>query len=338
MTHKFSIIIPVRKVNDFVKESISKIKELDYGDYEVLIVLDEKEEGLVDDDKFRYIFTGSLGPAEKRNIAAKESSGDILAFLDDDAYPRHDWLYIAEREFEDESVYALAGSTLTPENCSFLEKMAGKVLDTPFVSGSTLLRFRPLERKVIDDSPTVNLFVRKNVFLSIGGFTVNFWPGEDTKLCLDLVNKFKRGFPYEPDLIVYHHRRELLLPHLKQISRYGRHRGWFARAFPETSRFFPYFIPSLFVLGLFLGPLVCNFVPYLWNIYFSVISVYLTVMFFECVKKASEEKSLLAGCYMSVGMLLTHVVYGFNFIIGYIKKPELKLRKFDVKTGNYIGG
>jgi len=41
---KFSIIISVRKINDYVKESISHIKDLDYQDYEVFVVTDERED------------------------------------------------------------------------------------------------------------------------------------------------------------------------------------------------------------------------------------------------------------------------------------------------------
>ena len=62
------------------------------------------------------------------------------------------------------------------------------------------------------------------------------------------------------------------------------------------------------------------------------------MIFYEFIKSSLEEKSLLAGYYVAVGIVLTHIVYGANFIIGYIKKPELQLKKFDSKTGNYVEG
>ena len=44
--------------------------------------------------------------------------------------------------------------------------------------------------KFVSDYPTVNLFVRKKIFLKVGGFVEDFWPGEDTKFCLDLVKLY----------------------------------------------------------------------------------------------------------------------------------------------------
>ena len=40
---KFSVIIAVRSINDFLKENIINLKKLDYEDFEVLLVLDEQE-------------------------------------------------------------------------------------------------------------------------------------------------------------------------------------------------------------------------------------------------------------------------------------------------------
>ena len=336
---KFSIIIPVRKINDYLKESIQKIKELDYKDFEVWIITDESESFYFEDERFKIISSGSGNPAEKRNIAAKISNGKILAFLDDDAYPKKDWLTVADILFTDPKVYALAGPTITPQNAALLERLADKILESPFIVGPTMFRFKPSDRgRIIDDSPSVNLLVRKDAFLSVGGFMTDYWPGEDTKLCLDLVRKFGGGFPYNPRLVVYHHRRELLIPHLKQISRYGRQRGQFAKIFPETSRRFHYFVPSLFLLGLLLGPAVCFLIPVLWRVFFSVTAIYLLLLFYEFIKNCLEERSLLAGYYVAVGIVLTHIVYGINFIVGYIKKPELQLKKFDTQTGNYVEG
>ena len=81
---KVSIIIPVRKINDYIRECVSYILNLDYEDFEILIFpdvgADEKFE------KTRIIPTGPVGPAEKRDLALKYAEGEILAFLDDDAY------------------------------------------------------------------------------------------------------------------------------------------------------------------------------------------------------------------------------------------------------------
>ncbi len=336
---KFSIIIPVRKINDYVKENIARIKKLDYPDFEVFIVTDEEEKYDFGGTRMKILVSGNVGPGEKRNLAASKATGEVLAFLDDDSYPEIDWLNNASKIFEDTDVYALGGPAVTPRGAGYLERMSGKVLESLLVSGGTTYRYIPKEKRLVEDYPSVNLFVRKKDFDEIGGFPIEFWPGEDTKLCLDLVKKFGRGFPYDPSIIVYHHRREILKPHLKQISRYGQHRGQFARIFPETSRLPMYFIPSLFVIGLFGGLPLSIIVPRLSNIYFPIVFLYLFLVFIEalrvCVK---EENKLRAFDDFSKAVIATHIYYGVNFLIGILRRPKLKLKKFDKKTGNYVEG
>ena len=128
------------------------------------------------------------------------------------------------------------------------------------------------------------------------------------------------------------------LPHLKQVSRYGRHRGQFAKIFPETSRVPSYFVPLFFVAGLFIGPLAAVFVPQLWVMYFVVLAVYLLLLLIESVNIFITELSLKAAIYFMVGIFWTHVVYGVNFLIGLVKKPKFVPKKVDFKTGKYLEG
>lgn len=335
---KFSIIIPVRTINDYIRENVKYLKKLNYKNFEVLIVTDSPEEYPFEDVRFRLLSSGPVGPGEKRNLGAAHASGEILAFLDDDACPHCDWLTHASELLADDAIYALGAPAVTFADAPLLEKLSGRIYESYLTGGNTTYRYLPKPRREVTDYPTVNLFVRREAFERVGGFPTDFWPGEDTKLCLDLVKTFKRPFLYDPAPIVYHHRRNVFLKHLKQVSRYGQHRGQFARIFPETSRLPFYFVPSLFVLGLFLGPLISLAIPLLWNFYFAIIVVYFALLFIESVRVALAERSPLAFFYMHVGIFLTHLVYGLNFIWGYIKKPSLKLRGVDEKTGNYVGG
>ena len=304
----------------------------------MFIITDVKEDLDFKDARFKLLLADEFSPGGKRNQGARNATGSVLAFLDDDSYPRKDWLTNAATAFEDADVYALGGPAVTPLDAGYSERMSGRVIESAFVSGNTTYRYISKAKRMVDDYPSVNLFVRKDAFESVGGFTLDFWPGEDTKLCLDLVKKYNRKFLYDPSVLVYHHRRGLLLPHLRQISRYGQHRGQFAKIFPETSRIPTYFAPSFFVIGLVFGPLLCFLIPFLWLFYYWVIFVYLSILFIESAKVAMKEKSIVAFFEFVVAMFMTHVVYGVNFLIGLIRKPKLKLKRFDKKTGNYVEG
>lgn len=335
---KFSIIIPVRSINTFLKENIAALKKLDYSEFEVIILTDFFEEYDFNDTRFKSYAVGTKGPGEKRNIGAKNATGDILVFLDDDAYPKQNWLNRAVEIFTSTKTYALGAPAVTPLNAGFLEKCSGRVLESFLTSAGTIYRHIPSSRRLVNDYPTVNLFVTREAFNAVGGFSHEFWPGEDTKLCLDLIKKYNKFFLYDPNPIVYHHRRNLFRPHLKQVSRYGMHRGQFARIFPENSRNISYFIPSGFVLGLLLGPVTFGLANLFIYVYVFIVSMYLGLLFIEGLKAALRDKNFLELFYVMGGIFFTHLVYGINFMIGFIKRPKLQLRGVDKKTGNYLGG
>ena len=329
---KYSIIIPVRTINNSLKENVLHLKKLNFADFEVLILVDEAEVYDFADTRFKTFEVGALSPGEKRNIGATKATGEILAFLDDDAFPSETWLNYANEVFSNNSVYALGAPAVTPQNVGLSEKCSGLVLESYLTSAGTVYRHKPQAHRLVDDYPTVNLFIKKRHFEEAGGFIKEFWPGEDTKLCLDLVQKFGvSGFVYDPRPIVYHHRRNLFKPHLRQISRYGQHRGQFARIFPQTSRRPSYFIPSFFVLGLLFGWIIPD-------IYLFVVFMYLTLVVLESAKIFIKGKNLHEAVYVGLGIVFTHLVYGINFIIGFMKRPKLQLRKVDKTTGNYLGG
>ena len=127
---KVSIIIPVKRINQYIRESIPHLLNLDYDDYEILILPDEKEEL----DNIRIIPTGNVGPAQKRDIGAKHAKGEILAFLDDDSYPRKDWLRNLVKHFSNEKIAAVGGPAVTPSNDNKRQKASGAVLSS-FIGG-----------------------------------------------------------------------------------------------------------------------------------------------------------------------------------------------------------
>ena len=139
---KFTIIIPVRSINNFLNC--------------VLIILDTLEKYDFKDARFKVIAVGSKGPGEKRNIGAKKATGDILVFLDDDAYPRSDWLKKAKRIFSTTSTYALGAPAITPINASFLERCSGRIFESWLCSAGAVCRYLPQSRRLINDFPTVN--------------------------------------------------------------------------------------------------------------------------------------------------------------------------------------
>jgi len=354
---KFSIIVPVKAVSkNIAKELIPALEKQKRRDFELIIVADGKKEGIalspaprndwrrkagmtkmdsgqarMTDVKVRMIFSPSkAGPADKRDLGADKARGEILVFIDDDAYPAKDWLKNALVNFDKSEVAGVGGPGITPPSDSLRQKVSGHVWSTWLgAGGAGVYRNRLGKKREVDDYPTFNLLVRKKDFGKIGGFDSNFWPGEDTKLCHDLVYKLGKKIVYDPRVLVYHHRREVFGAHLKQISRFAVHRGHFARILPKTSRRLSYFMPGLFVLfltlSLFLIALLeifslCFISIPLYLFYFTLLLLYLFLLIFTGIQIGIKEKEWRIGALLVPAIAATHLLYGILFIKGFVTK------------------
>lgn len=161
------------------------------------------------------------------------------------------------------------------------------------------------------DYPAYNLIVRKDVLQKVGGYGTHFYGGEDTFLCLKLIKGGHRIL-YDPEVVVYHHRRALFHPYLKQISNIGMHRGYFAKRFPETSRTLNYFIPSILSVGFLLGAILSFYNLTIAYFYISFLLLFILLGVASVIRNTTLKDALIA----SVGIILTHLAYGLFFIKG----------------------
>lgn len=322
---KYSFIIPVKEINNYIRESVPKILEIPREDYEIIIYPDELDNQKYAWPKTKIIASGPGGPAMKRSLAMRDAQGDFLVFVDDDAYPEKNIMAFLDEDFNDPEVTAVGGPAVTPKSDSFLQKVSGAIY-LSILGGNFPERYFPIGRnRYVSDWPTVNLTVRKEVFKKVGGFDCNFWPGEDTKFCLDLVNNKKDNkILYDPRILVWHHRREGLWRHLKQIAGYGIHRGFFARKFPKTSFKFRYFIPSCFFLYIIFGWIPILYFPWYLKLYITGWIAYILALAYVFIDVVRRQKELDVALYSLVYVFLTHVVYGFRFIQGFVFTRELK--------------
>jgi len=311
-----SIIIAVKTWQKNLENCVARCLELDYSDFEIIILpdelFDEKLLFLKGTIPVRVIPTGQLKPGDKRDIGLKHSKGEIIAFLDDDAYPVGGWLKTAIEDFSDPEVAAVGGPAITPVDDNLMQKASGRVYSSLLVSGNFVYRYVPGKRRLVDDLPSCNLLVRRSAIEAVGGFDTKYWPGEDTKLCLDIVKKLGKIIIYDPRVLVYHHRRTLFRQHLMQIASYALHRGYFVKKYPQTSCKPSYFIPSLFVIGLAFG----SFIPALMPVYNLCLWIYL----FLCLVCSFSGRSFKLWALVFLGTISTHITYGIFFIKGLIIK------------------
>ena len=150
----------------------------------------------------------------------------------------------------------------------------------------------------------------------MNGWGTGFYGGEDTVICLALVEAGWR-IVYDPTVVVFHQRRPVLRKHLAQLGNVGRHRGYFVKAYPQTSLRPSYFLPTLGTVAL-SGFLVA-----------AIFSV-----------KARAALGVAAGAYAVGGVVLglaerddpsvaltlpgvalaSHVTYGIQFVRGLLTR------------------
>ena len=320
-----SIVIACPRRSWMLDECLEAIDQQTYRNFEVIVLPDEETELSVSDFKLSTVPTGKIRPAEKRNIGIRKAKGEIVAFIDDDAYPDAHWLEYAVKYFGEREIGAVGGPGVTPPGDSFLARMGGRVYDNWLVSGNYRYRYRAGGvRMDVDDYPSCNLFVRKDILDTIGGYRTDFWPGEDTLLCKDIIDNWKR-IVYDPWVVVYHHRRPLFMPHLRQLGRYAFHRGYFCKRFPSNSLKLSYFVPSAFDLYLVLW-VALVFMPQpevmpvwlfmAWQGFVSVPMLAYLALVFVSTFSINPVVWLLTAA----GVFATHVWYGLRFVQGLCAK------------------
>lgn len=324
-----SIIIPVKQINDYIrKEIIPSLKKQTFKNFELIIVPDKKEKEKLPQFVRTIPSYPLTGPADKRDFGAKIAKGEILAFLDDDAYPDQNWLKNAIAYFKNPKIAGVCGPGITPPTNTLAQKVSGSVWSTWLGAGGNTYRCKPGNKREVDDYPTFNLIIRKRDFEKVGGFDSHFWPGEDTKLCFDLVYKLKKKIIYDPKILVFHHRRAVFIPHLKQIARFGLHRGFFAKILPKTSKKLEYFIPLFFVLWLFAVPILKLLLPLylphlLFLLYLLSIFTYLFLLLATAVYIFFKKRNFALALMLIPAIISTHLVYGIMFARGLLSR-ELK--------------
>jgi GT2 family glycosyltransferase len=315
---RVSVIIPLKRINAYLRESLDVLRNQTYRNFDVYVITDDPESFATPDLDVKWLSSGPVPPNIKRQMAAKQSDAEIVALLDDDAYPVPQWLSAAVAHFADADVVGVGGPGVTPQDDPPLQQASGAVYVSPLVSAGYTYRYVPAKQMDVDDYPSCNLMVRRVAFLRCVPECVRYWPGEDTKLCMLLTNDGSR-IVYDPGAIVYHHRRKLFWGHFRQVWNYAVHRGFFAKRYPETSLRPAYFVPSAFLLANIACVALLTVGPARGALLALAVLYACAVVLSALATRRSHPANPLT---VSVGIYLTHLTYGLGFLSGLLR-PEL---------------
>ncbi|HXD55929.1 MAG TPA: glycosyltransferase [Solirubrobacteraceae bacterium] len=150
---------------------------------------------------------GPRGAGQSRNRGVQEASGEIVAFLDDDAIAAPDWVEKALRAFEDPCVLGVGG---TIEPAWEGRPPAWMAPEFYWTVGCTYAGL-PTSPAPVRNLIATNMFVRREQFLALGGFRAGFGKTgarsgtEETELCIRGGQRWpERRWLHDPSVAVMH--------------------------------------------------------------------------------------------------------------------------------------
>lgn len=300
---RVSAIVPAKELTDYGRRCLAALLELG-PEVEVVFVPDVDPGGL--DPRIVCLPSGPVPVGSKRQMGLECSRGAYVALIDDDALPLDGWPWAAVNALEaDPGVAAVAGPSLDPPGEPELERLGGRVYASLLVAGPHQWRYAKVAPRDIDDAPTVNLVLRREDAEAVR-LDSPYYPGDDTIVCDRLLQRGRR-MRYVPEAAVLHSRRPLWRGHLRQVWRFGRHRGAFARRLGGNSRRPSYFLPTLLVLGLASGPILPRWLRPLWRLG--------TGTYLGLAVASGYDRRPGRWWRVSGGIVATHVTYGVGFAL-----------------------
>jgi glycosyltransferase involved in cell wall biosynthesis len=151
--------------------------------------------------------SGGRGAGQARNRAVGLASGSLIAFLDDDAVARPEWIERATTAFENPQVIGVGG-TIEP----IWEEGRPRWMAEEFywTLGCTYPGL-PTDPAPIRNLIAANMFVRREAFLELGGFRAGFGKTgtrsgtEETDLCIRANQRWPESiWLYDPAVAVRH--------------------------------------------------------------------------------------------------------------------------------------
>ena len=223
-----SVVICTHNGSRTIRECCEGVRRLEYPRFEVLVVDDgstDRTAAIVREFGFRLIRTENRGLSHARNVGLGAATGEIVAYLDDDASPDPHWLTYLAAAFSRGAYAGVGGPNIPPGNDGWIAEC---VACSP--GGPVHVLLSDCEAEHI---PGCNMAFRRSALQTIGGFDQQFRvAGDDVDVCWRLQRQgWKLGF--HPAAVVFHHRRNSVRGYWKQQIGYGKAEALLERKWPE---------------------------------------------------------------------------------------------------------
>ena len=212
-----------------IGDTMEGLRHLAYPDFEVIVIndgsTDRTPEIVALYPGVRLISTANRGLSAARNTGWQQARGEIVAYIDDDAYPDPHWLqYIAWRFMTGDWV-GVGGPNIAPPGDG---PIADCVANAPGGPVQVLLSDTEAEHV-----PGCNMAFRREALAAIDGFDERYRAaGDDVDLCWRLQARGGR-IGFHAGAMDWHHRRNSLKTYWNQQKGYGKAEALLEEKWPE---------------------------------------------------------------------------------------------------------
>jgi O-antigen biosynthesis protein len=224
----FSVIVCSYNGSGTIRDCLEGLMKLEYFNFEVIVVNDGSRDNLaeiVEPYPVKLINTENRGLSSARNIGLLHANGEILAYIDDDAYPDPHWLNYLAFAYQTSSVAGIGGPNIAPFTDG---PIATCVANAPGGPMHVLLT-----DEIAEHIPGCNMSFRKSALLKIGGFDPVFTAaGDDVDICWR-VQESGGTIGFHPSALVWHHRRNSVKAYWRQQKGYGKAEALLENKWPE---------------------------------------------------------------------------------------------------------
>jgi len=190
-----SIIIPALNEEKNIDKCLASLMALKKGGmpYEIIVVDNGSTDKTVDIIKsypVKLIIKRNINVGALRNLGVMDSKGEIIAFVDADCTVSEEWLINAMRVMKREGAVLVGSFHRIPPD-------AGWFARTSEIISKNKIGF-------VNYIPSGNMIVKKEIFLSIGGFNEQLETNEDVDLCHRIKNAGYKIFS-DPSIEAFHY-------------------------------------------------------------------------------------------------------------------------------------
>jgi GT2 family glycosyltransferase len=225
---RVSVVVCTHNGQSTLTECLERLTTLKYPDFEVIVVSDGSSDASAEIAKAHgvcLVETEHRGLSHARNVGIAKASGEIVAFLDDDAYPDHDWLYYIAASLRANGHAGVGGPNIAPDDDGLVAECVAAAPGGPI---HVLISDREAEHV-----PGCNMAFRKSALEEIGGFDERFRvAGDDVDVCWRL-QESGRTLGFSAGAVVMHRRRDSVRRYLRQQYGYGEAEALLERKWPS---------------------------------------------------------------------------------------------------------